>query len=87
MRGGYPSLVSDFIRPQPRPRLTRNQLVAIALAAGAHDTGSIIPGGGGGGGGTNTLDVLGVGDGADGQTTDVLQIDSTNDQIEVGNGS
>ncbi len=71
---GYTSLVSDFIRPQPRPRLTRQQLVSIAIAAGASDNASEIPGGPGG-------------DPNPGATTDVAQVNASNDVVQVNDAN
>lgn len=79
--------MSDFLKPQPQRQRTQLQNIQRAIAAGARDAPVSVPGGGGGGGGPNTLDVIGVGDGADGQTNEVLQVNSTNDNVEVGTGS
>jgi hypothetical protein len=56
--------------------------VQIAISAGAVDTAVVVPPPSPPG--SLTQDVLGAGDGAGGNTTDVLQVNDANDKIEAG---
>ena len=78
--------MSDFIRPQPQRQRTQLQNIQRAIAAGAIDPAVVVPPPSGGGG-TNALNVLGVGDGTGGQTTDFLEVESGTDVIKAGDGT